>query len=58
MTKTDLFLELAKPNENGVSRWVEIAEFTGKYKDLQSSVRKISKEVCDDILKKLYPEDN
>jgi len=35
MTKTDLFLELAKPNENGVSRWVEIAEFTGKYKDLQ-----------------------
>jgi hypothetical protein len=24
----------------------------------KSSVRKISKEVCDDILKKLYPEDN
>jgi len=35
MTKTELFLELASPNENGVSRWVEVAEFAGKYKDLQ-----------------------
>jgi len=35
MTKTDLFLELASPDKNGVSRWVEVAEFTGKYKELQ-----------------------
>lgn len=28
---TDLFLELAKPDENGVSRWVSITEFTGRY---------------------------
>ena len=35
MTKTELFLELAKPDENGVSRWVSISEFVGKFKDLQ-----------------------
>jgi len=35
MTKTELFLELAQPNENGVSRWVSVTEFIGKYKDLQ-----------------------
>ena len=35
MTKTELFLELAKPNKNGVSRWVLANEFVGKYKDLQ-----------------------
>ena len=35
MTKKDLFLELAKPDRNGVSRWVNVKEFTGKYKDLQ-----------------------
>lgn len=35
MTKKDLFLELAKPNNKGVSRWVYVNEFTGKYKDLQ-----------------------
>jgi hypothetical protein len=35
MTKTALYLELAKPDENGVSRWVEVVEFAGKYKDLQ-----------------------
>lgn len=35
MTKTELFLELAKPDKNGFSRWVNITEFTGKYKDLQ-----------------------
>lgn len=28
---TDLFLELAEPDENGVSRWVSITEFTGRY---------------------------
>lgn len=35
MTKTELFIELANPNENGVSRWVLVTEFTGRYKDLQ-----------------------
>ncbi len=35
MTKTELFLELAKPNEKGESRWVDVTEFVGKYKDLQ-----------------------
>ena len=34
MTKTELFLELAKPNKNGVSRWVDVSEFTGKYAEL------------------------
>lgn len=33
-TQIELFLELAKPDENGVSRWVEKSEFTGKYADL------------------------
>lgn len=35
MTKKDLFIELAKPNEKGESRWVKISEFVGKYKALQ-----------------------
>lgn len=35
MSKTDLFLELAKPNEKGVSRWVDVTEFTDKYTELQ-----------------------
>jgi DNA-binding protein YbaB len=35
MTKTELFLELAKPNEKGISRWVYVTEFVGKYKALQ-----------------------
>lgn len=30
-----LFLELAQPDENGVSRWVYVTEFTGRYKQLQ-----------------------
>jgi hypothetical protein len=34
MTKNKLFLELAQPDENGVSRWVDISEFTGKYASL------------------------
>lgn len=33
--KQKLFLELAKPDENGVSRWVNIDEFVGKFSDLQ-----------------------
>lgn len=35
MTKTELFVELAKPNESGVSRWVSVTEFVGKYVVLQ-----------------------
>ena len=33
-TKTELFLELANPDSNGVSRWVKTSEFIGKYADL------------------------
>lgn len=35
MSKKDLFLELADPDENGKSRWVSVEEFKGKYKTLQ-----------------------
>lgn len=35
MTKTELFIELAKPNSQGISRWVYATEFTGRYADLQ-----------------------
>ena len=35
MTKTELFLELANPDENGCSRWVNVTEFVGKYADLK-----------------------
>jgi len=34
-TKAELFFELAKPNENGLSREVSISEFTGKYEKLK-----------------------
>lgn len=34
-SKFDLFLELAKPDDNGISRWVDVGEFVGVYKDLQ-----------------------
>lgn len=34
-TKTELFIELAKPNEKGISRWVDVSEFVDMYKDLQ-----------------------
>ena len=33
-SKPYLFLELAKPNKNGVSRWVSKTEFVGKYSPL------------------------
>lgn len=33
-TKTELFLELAKPNEKGISRWVNVSEFIGEYSQL------------------------
>lgn len=35
MTKTELFLKLAKPNENGVSRWVSVSEFVGEFSELK-----------------------
>lgn len=35
MTKTELFLKLAQPNENGVSRWVNASEFIGVYAELK-----------------------
>ena len=35
MTKTELFVELARPDNNGVSRWVYIKEFKGEYESLQ-----------------------
>ncbi len=35
ITKTDLFLSLAKPDENGFSRWVPVDEFVGEFKDLK-----------------------
>lgn len=34
-TKQELFLELAKPNEKGVSRWVDTSEFIGAYAQLK-----------------------
>lgn len=33
-SKKDLFLELANPDKNGVSKWVGVSEFIGKYSDL------------------------
>ncbi|EAI3186072.1 restriction endonuclease, partial [Campylobacter jejuni] len=35
VTKMELFLEIALPNENGFSRWVDVKEFVNKYKNLQ-----------------------
>ncbi|ANH60214.1 MULTISPECIES: restriction endonuclease NlaIII [Dokdonia] len=35
MTKTELFLELAQPNEKGVSRWVYTSEFKNTYAALK-----------------------
>lgn len=34
-TKTELFLELAQPDEKGCSRWVNVSEFVEKYKELK-----------------------
>ncbi len=33
-SKKELFLELAQPDKNGVSRWVSVTEFIGKYQGL------------------------
>nr|WP_202951062.1 hypothetical protein [Helicobacter pylori] len=35
MSKSKLFLELAQPDKNGMSRWVSAIEFIGKYQELQ-----------------------
>ena len=35
MTKTDLFLKLASPDKNGISRWINVSEFTGEYAELK-----------------------
>ena len=34
-TQQELFLELAQPNENGISRWVNTSEFVGRYSSLE-----------------------
>ena len=34
-TKTELFLRLAQPDENGCSRWVDTSEFVGEYAELK-----------------------
>lgn len=33
-TQADLFVELAKPDKNGVSRWVSVSELVGFSNDL------------------------
>ncbi|MBR8461358.1 restriction endonuclease [Campylobacter sp. faydin G-105] len=35
MTKTELFLKLANPDENGISEWIDVSKFVGEFKDLQ-----------------------
>ena len=35
MGKKELFIELAKPNKDGISRWVSTDEFIGKYSELE-----------------------
>ncbi len=34
-SKKELFLELAQPDKNGMSRWVSVTEFVGKHQGLQ-----------------------
>ncbi len=34
-SKKELFLELAQPDKNGMSRWVSVTKFIGKYQGLQ-----------------------
>lgn len=33
--KIELFLKLAKPDEKGFSRWVNVSEFVGTYESLR-----------------------
>ena len=35
MTKIELFLKLARPDDHGVSRWVSVDEFVGEFKELK-----------------------
>lgn len=35
MSKTELFLKLAKPDASGVSRWVSVSEFDGEFATLK-----------------------
>lgn len=35
MSKKELFITLAKPNESGISRWVSVSEFVGKFESLK-----------------------
>lgn len=35
MTKVELFLKLAKPNKDGISRWVYVDEFVDEYAELK-----------------------
>lgn len=35
MTKTELFIKLATPNKEGISRWVSVNEFIGEYAELK-----------------------
>ena len=35
MTKKELFLQLARPNTEGFSRWVYASEFEGEYNELK-----------------------
>lgn len=34
-TKFNLFIRLAKPDDKGISRWVNVSEFTGEYEELK-----------------------
>ncbi|GAA7174006.1 hypothetical protein ID0408_12720 [Helicobacter pylori] len=34
-TKKELFLELAQPDKNGMSRWVSVTDFIKEYQGLQ-----------------------
>ena len=34
MTKNDLFLQLARSDTNGSSKWIKVTEFVGQYTDL------------------------
>lgn len=34
-TKTELFIEIASPDKNGVSRWVNVSEFSERYQELK-----------------------
>lgn len=62
-SKKDLFIELANPDKNGISRWVKTTEFVGKYKSLQlgngadfcRGNSSLSKEYIVEFNKKLTP---